>query len=234
MITVNQAVNVAAVGPLATHVLGEEGATDANIDKWLTLLNLALTDLHGRFPLRVRDNIIQQHDSISRYRLTADFAATNTSSTEPVKYIQDTATNPFDPRFLRIDSVWDAYGQKLPLNNGNHCMSVFTPEYNLLQIPDPSSDSQVSVVFRLPHDEVKVVTDAATTVAQTLLMPEQYLKPLTLFMASQAYSSMGSEQGILGLNYMQQYERACDEIQNRGLYNANETTIERFTADGWV
>lgn len=234
MLTVQDVISAAAVGELSMHKLGEDGATTENIDQWLTLLNIALNELYTRFPLKLGDTYIKQEDNITRYELASKYAQTNTGSTEPVKYIHDTAENPFNPRFMRIESVWNEWGEEIAINNEDDCKSYFTPQYNVLQIPDPSADLTVNVVYRVPHTKLVEGTSLQDTLDIELELPVQFLKCLTAYIGYTAYNSMGSEQGIMGLNYRSLYKAACDEIEAEGLHIQSNKAGSSLCNRGWV
>lgn len=53
--------------------------------KVITQINLGLTDLHSRFPLREGQVTIQMYEHISQYYLRRQFAQTNQDSQEKIQ-----------------------------------------------------------------------------------------------------------------------------------------------------
>ena len=93
-----------------------EGITQEDHKRILPHINLALTELHKRFLIREEEVTIRCYDHIETYVLDSKYAATNTESTEPYKYIHDTVFEPFVDNVLRIEKVFNEDGQELFLN----------------------------------------------------------------------------------------------------------------------
>ena len=150
-------------------------------------INLGLTDLFTRFPLKEKEVIIQQYDDITMYKLHSDFAETNTVSTEDPKFIKDTATDPFLDDIIRIERAHQEDGTEIPLNDYGASDSWFTPSWDTVQIPTPVSTNTANFIFRAMHPKLVVTesTDPATVVVD---IPFTFVNALLMYVASRQYA----------------------------------------------
>lgn len=213
------------------------GANDSGIqvDNYpdiISHINLGLTSLHKRFPLRLEEAIIQQYRHISTYHLRSEFAKTS-DSTQPVKYIMDTPLMPFNPNILKIEQVFSEFGEERPINDSNSTWSVYVPAYDTVVIPFNDMDNAFSVVYRANHDRISATGINPSTVELTI--PDSLLEPLLMFVTNRVVSSMG---GLENQNeasvYLQKYELACNEINSLGLLNRDLNSNTKLEMNGWL
>ena len=154
-------------------------------------INLALTDLHTKFNLKEREVAVQQYEAITQYQLDAKFAVTNTGSTEPVKYILDSESNPFTDDILRINSIFDEAGCELPINNENQTTSLFLNGYKTLQVPFPADDNTIFVMYRANH--TKLVSSIPDLDAEVEI-PAFCVEAVLSYVASRVHSQRTSQE----------------------------------------
>jgi len=210
----------------------EEGAIEeSNYPKILTAINGALNQLYIRFPLKLQEVMIQQFDHISNYTLHTDFAQSNTASTEVYKYINDYAAEPFTDDVIKVELVYNEIGVELPLNDPDDHYSVFTPQYNVLQIPYPDAANAVSVVYRAtPTLLVTTSTDLTVDVP----IPPQMIEPLIAYTAHLIFGAGnigGSEDASA---YLAKYLRLCEDLEKYGAFNVTRNTNLKLWRNGWV
>ena len=197
-------------------------------------INLGLTALHTRFPLRKGKVIVQQFEAVSTYYLELDYAAsTNSNVTDPTHYIADTNVSPFLSNILRIEKVIDELGELLPLNDPSEDTSLWMPQFNALEVPFPSDNVTMTVHFRANHPEV--TNDDFDPETTKVLLPQAYLNCLLLFVAARVHASVPSLEGTNnGAMYEAKYERACMEIEHKGMVHKDESPQTKFSSRGFV
>jgi hypothetical protein len=123
------------------------------LNQLIYYINNSLTYLHTQLPLLYKQCLIQLYEPVTEYPLTDEYRVTNTSSTQPYKFILDSETNNFYPHIIQILNVITAAGIKLPINDYNQYESVFTLSYNTLQIPQfgLEKDSILAVIYKAAH-----------------------------------------------------------------------------------
>lgn len=226
-------------GPLAQMAMGDDGASTDTIDTSdhpavISGLNAALLKLYTRFPLRKKEVIVQQYDAIAIYDLLTYYAQ-NSGSLAAIKYIEDTADDPFDDSLLiKVERLVDEEGKDLPLNDISDCDSYHLLEYNKIQVPDPTALSSFGVIYRAKPDKV-VYNPTVDQLSLSINLPGSYLEPLAYYIA---YHLMQTRPSIDGTNlagaFLNMYEKACIEIENYGVPNKPTIMNNRLEDNGWV
>jgi hypothetical protein len=199
-------------------------------------INLGLKQLYKEFFLRSEEHYIQLHEEISTYKLSSEYAQTNTASAIPIadRYIMDTADNPFYDNVLKIEEVYDEEGNKIPLNDITEELSVYTPTYRTIQVPYPDDESTISVQFRASHPKI-VYTGAAFDPADIEIeLPNSLHEALLFYVAAKQYYALGGERTIEGDNYFQRYMNSVKIVKDEGLEVQGEPGDWRFDQHGWV
>ena len=199
-------------------------------------VNLALTALHKRFQISRKEVILVPDTAIHIYYLHTDYLVGNTSSSKPVKYLLDSEYEVFTGDVIKIEQVFDSYGKDVPLNEVGNTASLFVNSYNSLRILTPDPMNPLSVVYQADHPRIAV--DAMYPDDTEVELPPTLLQHLLLFIAARVTASNPSitESNVNdSINFMNKYEMACLEIEQRNLLG---TTIidsnTRFTDCGWV
>lgn len=200
----------------------------------LTHINMGLTALHRRFPIKFDEVIIQQYDEIQRYYLKPQFAKSNVNSTELIKYIEDSEYQPFKNNVIKIESVFSEYGEEYPLNDRNQTYSIYTPTFDCIEIPFNDKNNAVSVIYRANHD--KIIFDGMVDIMETeVQIPQSMEEALSFYVANRLLNAMGAGNNIQEANhFLSKYELACAQIETYGLVNTTATSNHRLEKSGWV
>lgn len=196
-------------------------------------INLALTDLHTKFNLKEREVAIRQYETITQYELNSDFALTNTVSTEPVKYIIDSASNTFTDDVLRVNAIYDEIGNELPINDENKVGSLFLNSYKIVQVPFPANDNTIAVMYRANHAKLNVNTPDLNAEIE---LPAYCIEALLSYVASRVHSQRTSQESqALAVSLLAKYVMLTDQIELRNvLHNSPNTTNIKLGVRGWV
>lgn len=207
------------------------GITNEHMPAIITHLNLALTALHTEFPLRKETVHIDIHESISTYFMDSEFAASNTGSTQPIKYIADTSGDPYNDNLTFIEKIEDELGNEYSLNVENDCDSITLPIYNAFNFPLPADGLTVKVSYRANH--VKIPTTATETT--NIDIPMSLLNCLLLFIKHRVYSSLPSLSGmqVAQVTY-NQYLVEVENMKNSGVINMETSNNERQESNQWA
>lgn len=197
-------------------------------------INLGLTDLHIRFPLDEREVVVQEYDHITIYKLSSEYAQSNTGSTQPIKYIADSVENPFQDNIISISGVYDEEGIEIPVNDYNLQNSLYTPSYNTIQIPNPDSDNAIFIIYRANHVKIPRNTTDPTTV--DINIPDVMLNALTYYIGYKFHANLQSaDSQTIAQNYQIQYESACLFLEANSTVNSDSrVTNIKSIINGWV
>ena len=224
-------------GVLSNLALANEGdgtiktASQAKITDYV---NEGLLRLYSRFVLKEQDVLIEQHEHITFYHLLPRFAVNhvpaNELEDEPIRYILDLPKEKFEGDVLRILSVFNSDGCKLPLNDDGNCKSLFTPQANILQVPDPVPEKALNVLYQAKHKKL------LGELEEQIHIPDVLLEALLSFIAYKVFSHMNSQDSSAkSREYLAMYEAICTETVGQDLVSTSiSTTPTRFESRGWV
>lgn len=218
---------------------------ESNYGQVLSHINLGLTALYKRFPLKEGRLTIALQPGRFTYPLSSQYAVSNSTSTEPVKYILDTA-NPFKDDIHKVARVNTSSQWELGLNDEGDMYSVFTPSACVLRVPSsivvsgaelPSylQTKQLEVVYRANHPKIVLGLGTFDPTTYTVELPDSHLEPLLLFVASRVNNPMGmANEFNAGNNYAAKYERACEQLEQINLRVDQGSQHNRIERGGWV
>ena len=187
-------------GELAQVSLGGGGTHEIGIlpedyPKIITNINLGLTELHKRLPLKQNEVIIKLYSHITNYILHSDYSESNLASSKPYKYIQDQNNlEPFNDDVILIRHVYDEAGDEFPINNLNESTSLFTPQQNVLQVPWPDNENSLSIIYRAGPKKINHIGLSRPELVEVDL-PPQFLEPLCSYVAFRIFSSLNLGEG---------------------------------------
>lgn len=193
-------------------------------------INLALKEIYKRFFLRSVEIDVQQYDQIVTYKLHSDFAVTNVASTEPIKYILDTAEEPFQDDILKIEEIYDEEGNKYAVNDVSDEDSLYTPTFRSIQVPNPSSTRIMSVQYRACHPKITATIDTDPETIEVEL-PNSLHIALLQYVGYRANIRTNIEKSA---DFWQQFTASCDAVDRYGLEVQGEPGDWRFDDHGWV
>jgi len=201
----------------------------------VTHLNMALIELYKRFPIRQREIQIQTYTSITEYELKTKFSATN--GTEPIKYLLDSATDPFLARVLKVERVTTSdvdVTDDLPLNDVSNDKSILLLGYNILKVPEPNGSDILTVHYRAAPD--KVVSAGLDPSIVEIPLPDSLMEPLIFYIAARAHANITSIDGnpSEGILYMQKFEASVLKAKEIGAIDLMHESNNRPCNNGWV
>lgn len=226
-----------ALGELSNLSLSEGGTIKIDKRPSITMFaNDGLLALHSRFLLKEKDMIVEMREGVTNYHLLKRYAWSQYSEESPPDrfyepYIMDTISEPFEEDVIKILSVYNSFGQKLPLNDHETFTSVFSLQSNVLQIPFPIANQAVSIEYQAKHAKLN-----HCECNDEISLPEILWKPLRLYIASQYCTNMNTqEMTAKGQEHMMMYDMLCQEVVEKDIVNSStSTTNTRFEKRGWI
>ena len=217
---------------------------DANYDAVLSHINLGLTALYKRFPLKQGRIVVELQAGRMTYPLITTYAMSNTKSKEPVKFIQDTL-EPFDGALHKVESVFSNTGKEFGLNDAADPWAISTPSAAVLRVPavvvaksselpEDLQTTTLEVVYRANHP---IITQAGSFNPETyeVELPYSHLEPLLLFVASRVNNPIGMVNEFnAGNNYAAKYEQACMALEEANLRVDQGAQFDKLHTKGFV
>lgn len=199
----------------------------------VSMINLGLTDLHKRFWLSSKELVVKLYPHISTYVLDKRYAIQNINSTYSPKYIIDSPHDVFNNDLLKIELVFNECGECVPINDRTDCKSVYTPQWNSVQVPLPYDDAVILVQYRADHPKIEWSLDLDPEHVQ-IDVPVGLLEPLCYFVGHRAASALDIDGGQQSMGFYQKYDAACKMAIDLGLQVTTNTTNIKLDRHGWV
>lgn len=229
-------------GALSQVSLGDSNASGISEESYPALvshLNIALLELHKRFPLRMREVDIKLNTAITEYKIEAMYSIVTgiVSPETPVLYLLDTLEKPFINKLLRIERVFTSNADiegEYPLNDYANSISLYTNAFNYLTVVSPNDTDILTIHYRAAPTRVAIAKFDPDT--QQIHIPETLVEPLLYYIAHRVHGSIASIDGNTSeaTMYLQKFETSIRQIKIDGLIeNINTTSIHAKT-NGWV
>lgn len=218
----------------------------ANYNRLVPHVNLGLTQLYKRFPLKEGRFKLELQSNRTVYPLTSKYAVSSRSSQELVRYIKDSLSAPFKEDIHKIEKVVASTGYEYSLNDESDEYGMFTPSATVLRVsldvadqvmdlPDELKTRMVEIVYRANHP--LIIADGADLEPDliNLELPYSHLEPLLLFIASRVHTPTGmTNETNMGNTYFAKYEAACQLLEVKGLQVDQGSQNSRLYRNGWV
>lgn len=197
-------------------------------------LNLALTALHTRFMLREEEILVEKQGVQSDYLLDPRFTLSNQASSEPVRYLLDSQSAPFNGNVLRITAAYNSSGIELPLNDAGQALSLYTPRHDIVQIPYGAQGDVFALLYQANHPRLTLTAATDPTQVEVDLHPS-FLQALLFFVASRACISAGADAaGDESGRFLMKYETECQHLNFYNLDGDSVRTSSHLENNGWV
>lgn len=226
---------------------GEAGEiAPKNYDRMLAHINLGLTALYKRFPLKEGRLTLALQQGRLTYPINSKYAVSSRTSREPVRYIEDTTTEPFKDDIHKIERVYGTSGIEFGLNDIEDPFSMHTPTAAVLRVPasivtppteldDQLKTTTLTVVYRANHALIVGDGEDLDPESVEIELPYSHLEPLLYFVAARVHTPTGmTNEANMGNTYAAKYEQACQEIETRNLRVDQGSQPDRLTRNGWV
>lgn len=204
--------------------------------KIVVYANEGLLDLHSRFVLKEKDLLLEMREGVTNYHLLKRYAISQYDEENPpnrwdMPYIMDMVAEPFQEDVIKILSVYNSFGMKMPLNDLENCMSVFNPQGNVLQVPYPIPMQSLAIEYQARHP----ILDHCEC-DDEIVLPDVLWAALKAYVAWKACSHMNTqEMTAKGQEHSLIYEAICQQAIDKDLVNtSSSTTNTRFQKRGFV
>lgn len=220
---------------LANPTTGE--ITPEKIPTVIMYANEALLKLHTKYVLKEKDLILEMRTGVTFYHFLKKFAYSEFDELNPpdewnLPYIMDLGREPFTEDVIKVLSVFDPYGRKLPLNDREHVASVFTTQSNVLQVPHTEDGKTLAVEYQAKHP-----TLPETGYEDTLIeLPECLHAALRAHIAWKVFMHMNTQECTAkGQEHAMNFEMLCQEAVDLDLVStSSSTTNTRFEKRGFI
>lgn len=200
--------------------------------KVVDAINEGLIRLYTRFILNQKDVVISLRDHITSYRLNSLYSETlYPQDGVEIPYILDLPGEVFVNDVLKVLFVYDNDGCELPLNDVTNCKSVFTPKYDVVQVPEPVTGKLINVVYQSKHILLSVGDPL-----EEIVLPEPLYGALEAYVAHLLFADINSDDAkVKSDKQLARFEQICAEVASTDI--ASSTTVQtniKFQNRGWI
>lgn len=229
-------IGLLSTGELSKVNLGtneEAGVTVYNHQELVDYINLGLLSIYTKIPLRVREVTVQEQADIKEYFLRSEYAQSNSESTQPVKYILDSENDPFDDTLLSIDTVYDEFGYKMPLNDRlDPCGFVIT-SFDTIQSNNPAKARKFIVSYRAKAPEL--LNSGIDILTQNVALPEVLTQVLLYYVAYKVHNSRNTaESQTEAAKFLTLYEKELLQVTDLNIGVDAAVANTKLELRGWV
>lgn len=204
--------------------------------KIIALMNEALLRLYTKYILKEEAIFVELQANKTTYILTSDHISQgfdcpdHPGQPDYNKYIRPMAGKPFCDDIIKILTVTLPNGNQLPLNNPSEPFSVYTPSFNVLQVPTPFSHGVLAVSYQAKH-----FTLDYEHLDRELELPETLYGAFFAYVAYLAYGNINTQEAV---GNSQKYLVLFNDIltDNFLMDTLNQTisqTNTKFQMNGW-
>lgn len=177
--------------------------------KVVDAINEGLIRLYTRYILNEKDVIIALRSHITTYYLDPLYSEVlYPQDGVEIPYILDLPGEVFFNDVIKILSVYDHDGCELPLNDSGKCNSVFSPQYNSVQVPDPETGKLINVCYQAKHAELSIDHPLDEIVLHPTL-----IGALEAYVAHLLFADMNTDDSRVRSDKQKlKYEEICAEV----------------------
>lgn len=226
--------NQLSLGELSNLSMGNNGSGEVKPTAKPAIVmhaNEALLRLHSKFILKEKNLILGLLDHISTYKLQQAYTV-SAGAEGNSRYILDTVDDPFTGDIVRILEAQDSSGVDLNLNNDSDPLSLYTPQSEIIQVPNPKAGRAISLSYQAYHAEL-VHDDNADPEIE---IPELLEGALKAYIGYKIFSNMQTQAAVARANDLRGlYEFTCNEVIEKDLISESRSAVtNKFHENGWI
>lgn len=190
--TAQEVINIARYSEVGNLAVKDD--TDALI----AFLNLGMTELYTRFPLKTNNFEIEYISEVETYDLPEDFMYAVSST-----------------RYTSLDTLEDPV--PVPLNSKVDPYSLQFVDWNSVQAPALEEDFESTGILFTYVIIPAAVTNTADSLAEELELPNGLVDALASYIGYRAHLGVRGDGQAENNAHWQRFERNCDKARERGV-----------------
>jgi hypothetical protein len=157
----------------------------------ISYINLALIELYKRFNLRTEQTVVVLDMYETMYTLDI-------------------------PELNEILAAYDEKGRQYFINSENDELSILTPNFNTIQVPNPVQDEAIFIIYSAAP--VRLVWQEDLTL-QTVKVPPNMLEPLLHYVGYRAHGALNGEINAENNTHYMRFESSCAKLKEMGVFS---------------
>lgn len=190
----------------------------------LSYVNAAVTELYKRFTLRTEETVITLNEGQTIYTLSN--ANVFNAISNPSGYLDK-----FDGEFINILAIFDEQGQELSINKEADPLTVLTPNFNSIQVPNPIDNEQMYIIYGASPDRIVWTNDLT---AIDIPIPVSMVEALLLYVGYKGHVSINGDIKEENNTHLMRFEASCAKIRELGLITDDGLVLHSVQSKGFV
>jgi hypothetical protein len=170
-------------------------AVGSNTDAVITFINLGLIELYTRFPIKVKEHIVNLSEGVTDYAMPTDFMYALNAYGE---------TQEENPEVL----------VRLSINEEDDPYSIFFPDWNSVQIPLVANGSSISIIYVATPIPVQNTVASLTT---ELAIPDTLIDALASYVGYRGHLSVRGDGQSENNAHWVRFDRNCSKARELGV-----------------
>jgi len=166
----------------------------------ISYINLGLIELYKRFSLRTEEVVIPLSATKTIYTLPDDCQS--------------------------ILEVLDEKGDWYSINDEDDALSILTPSYNTIQVPNPEDGAAISIIYSALPVRVQVTTDI-------LPLPLSLLDALYNYIGYRGHGAVNGELKTENNSHYMRFEANCKKAKDLGVITSDDTINTKLVDRGF-
>ena len=168
----------------AKHGELKQLAVKDDVPAVLSYINLALIEVYKRFNLKIKEEIVTLSENITEYTMPDDF--------------------------MLISGVYNEAGEYYVINDENDALSILTPSYDTIQVPNVTEGARISVMY-------KPAPVFLVDLADVVPIPVQVLECLLHYIGYRGHGSISGELKMENNSHYMRFEASVQRVLDLGL-----------------
>lgn len=226
-------------GPLSNLSISNDGdgtIKETRLAGIIDALNEGLLELYSKFILSEGEIVLEQVEGMTNYKLHSDYAYSTGGVTPFETYIKDLVERPYQNDLIKILAVYRLGGEEFALNDQTKADSLYTPQFDVLQVPDPVPGSPLSIMYQARHPEIVMPVSGDGHAEQEIILPAVLESALLSFVTYKVFFYMnGQEHSAKAVEHNTAYEAAVALVEEKDLVNSSmSNTNTKFNERGFI
>lgn len=200
------------------------------LDSLVNFIYEGLNKLYSNYYLKEDSIYVEIIDGKTKYELTSNHLLSGTLEADYDHYLWKGGNRAFNDDILRIIRIIDSTGRILPLNNPEKFNSVFTPQYNSINVQNLTDEHELEVIYAAKHIPLSLEDNTV------IELPASLLPALRAYVAYLVHMNMNTETAVQNAQkYLNQYNLVVTEnIQSDAAFTRVDDRACKFVLGGWV
>lgn len=177
-------------------------AVKDNIDAIVAFMNLGMLELYTRFPLSVKEHLIELNTNVLYYDMPSDFMYATAAYGEAAESSSDQSV-------------------VIPINDESDPYSIFFIDWNTVQVPSPETGSFIALLYGAKPAPI-TVSQAEDGVTE-LALPDSLVDALLSYLGYRAHLGVKSDSKSENNAQWLRFDRNCKKAIELGVAFPSDT-----------